>query len=601
MKRREFRFPSLLLSLLVEHLLHRITEYNQILTKMSLHKLFLIVCVITVSFTGTSGSNKMRGSDFLNVDVCVYGATPSGIMAAIAVREEGLSVVIVEPGRWVGGILGAGIKPIQDCPNFQAVGGRTSTYMKMLGTDKTKPGITDAELRKLAFSVSPASVRGDFLEILSRHHVRVIYDHRIRSCTKMQGRIDECLFDYAPFDETGCPVARPKKEFDLRIKAKVFIDAGYEGDLLAGSGVSFRTGRESSFDFSEQQAGNCEPTNLTPLDPFVEKGDSGSGLLPQVEDRLNDRYGAGDYYIQAYNFRYYVTSDPQYRIGFQKPENYQATDFELVGRYIESLTEHVTDPAELLERLSRIFPGWLNAGEYNYHRESLFTMAPVGISHLYANGDYAVKAQIWKEHQHYLSGLHYFLCTDTRVPEVFRKQTAGLGLDIRHHPDTRGWPHQLYARESRRLAGRYVITTHDVYNKTQIDDPIALAQYGIDTYPSRRIWIRKEGKTYVGLEGNMFIGEAEGPTRVPYPIPYRAITPKKHECTNLLVPVCFSATHLGYASARMEPVFMMCGESAGIAAVRAIIEDTAVQDIDMKTYLEKLISLGQKLEWKPNP
>jgi hypothetical protein len=185
------------------------------------------------------------------------------------------------------------------------------------------------------------------------------------------------------------------------------------------------------------------------------------------------------------------------------------------------------------------------------------------------------------------------------VPQSYRDEVAQLGLDARFHSDTRGWPHQLYIRVARRLRGRYTITAHDVYNRTQVDDSIGLAQYGIDTYPARRIWLRRNGKILVGIEGKMFIGGNRGPTNVPYPIPYRAITPLADECSNLLVPICFSATHLGYASARMEPVFMICGESAGIAACRALAENTAVQKIDMAAYKQALEKADQKLTWDP--
>ena len=259
------------------------------------------------------------------------------------------------------------------------------------------------------------------------------------------------------------------------------------------------------------------------------------------------------------------------------PDDYDPLDFELVGRYVAHLVETTEDRETLHTRLVGIFPGWKNSGEWNYQRNSLFSMAPLGISQWYADGDHATKARVWKQHQDYLRGLHHFMSTDPRVPRSYREEVAQLGLDARFHADTQGWPHQLYIRVARRLRGRYTITAHDVYNKTEIDDPIGLAQYGIDTYPARRIWLRRDGKILVGIEGKMFIGGNRGPTNVPYPIPYRAITPQADECSNLLVPVCFSATHLGYASARMEPVFMICGESAGIAACRALAENTTVQ------------------------
>ena len=421
---------------------------------------------------------------------------------------------------------------------------------------------------------------------------------RVGWVNKFDNQISEVYFDYSPVDNTGCPTAEPNKVSDIKVVSKVYIDAGYEGELMARSAVSYRVGRESTFDYNEPLAGVGPPTNVTPIDPFIKEGDKMSGVLPLINDQLVQRQGVGDHYTQAYNFRYYTTDNPEYKADFGKPVDYDPANYELVGRYVDYLKSEVKDPGELAIRLRRIFPGWMNSGEYNYHRASLITMAPVGISHLYADGDYGTKAWVWKEHQNYLRGLKHFMSTDSRVPKKFREQTAELGLDKRHHPETNGWPHQLYARIARRLIGNYTITSHDVYNETEIEDPIALAQYGIDTYPSRRVWFEKDGKTYVALEGHMFVGGANGPTNVPYPISYRTIISKRNECTNLLVPVCFSATHLGYASARMEPVFMMVGESAGIAAIQAINEGVAVQEIDIKGYLDKLNKVGQKLYWK---
>jgi hypothetical protein len=262
------------------------------------------------------------------------------------------------------------------------------------------------------------------------------------------------------------------------------------------------------------------------------------------------------------------------------------------------LANTVPEQAELFKRLARIFPGWKHAGEWNYHRESLFSMAPVGISQEYAGGDYTAKARVWKAHQNYLRGLHTFMSTDPRVPEAFRRRTAALGMDPRFHPETHGWPPQLYIRAARRMDGAYTITARDVYNQTTVTDPIGLAQYGIDVYPARRVWFKRDDQVYVGLEGEMFVGGAQGPTKAPYPIPYRAITPKAEQCTNLLVPVCFSASHIGYASARMEPVFMICGESAGIAACRALGENAHVQKINPAAYQLALEKAGQKLTWQ---
>lgn len=531
-------------------------------------------------------------------EVCVYGATPGGILSAIAVQRAGRSVVIVEPSRWVGGMLGAGLKPMQDCPNFEATGGLTRQLLKALG----QPEWDGNELKRASLSkTSPLAVREDFQKLLQEHKIPVLFEHRIASCEKQGATLQVAVFDLAPFDALGCPVAQPKARAHLRVTAKIFIDASYEGDLMARAGVSSRVGREAATEYGEKYAGVQPPMEEAPIDPFVIPGKPESGLLKWVEADHGKPVGAADEYTQAYNYRYYTTDDPARRIPLTPPSNYDPKDFELVGRYVEYLAKTIPDEAQLFQRLTRIFPGWMNSAEWNYHRESLFSMAPVGISHLYAAGDDAAKARAWKQHQDYLRGLHAFMSTDARVPEAFRKKTAALGLDARFHPDTQGWPHQLYIRVARRMNGVYTITAHDVYNETKIEDSIGLAQYGIDTYPARRIWFQREGRVYVGLEGKMFVGGSRGPTDIPYPIPYRAITPRPEECVNLLVPVCFSASHLGYASARMEPVFMICGESAGIAAVRALTEKVTVQQISPTALREALEQAGQKLAWTGGP
>ncbi len=528
------------------------------------------------------------------VDVCVYTATPSGILAAIAVKKAGHSVVIVEPGRWVGGMLGAGLKPMQDCPNYAATGGMTKELLLTLGQSEA-----EGQLR-LRRDVNPMDVLADFEKLLEEYGIEVLFNQRVASCAKDGASITSATFDLAPFDELGCPVAEVEKAGTLAVRAKMFIDASYEGDLMAKAGVGFRLGRESEAEFGEEHAGVQPPMELAPIDPFVVPGKPESGLLDWVEDDHWKPLGSADQYTQAYNYRYYTTDNPKNRIPITPPEGYDAKEFELVGRYVEYLVKTIGDENALRKKLVGIFPGWKNSGEWNYQRSSLFSMSPVGISQEYAGGDYATKAKVWKKHQDYLRGLHQFMSTDSRVPEAYRKEVAGLGLDGRLHQETQGWPHQLYIRISRRLHGRYTITAHDVYNRTEIDDPIGLAQYGIDTYPSRRIWFRQDGQVMVGLEGKMFIGGSRGPTNVPYPIPYRAITPNEAECTNLLVPVCFSATHLGYASARMEPVFMICGESAGIAACLAIEGGTTVQGISRCTLQNALTKAGQKLAWDKN-
>lgn len=536
----------------------------------------------------------------INTEICIYGATPAGITAAIAAKEEGHKVTIVEPSHWSGGILGAGLKPVQDCPNFEAVGGLTRKLLLELGMeDRVEDPTYDDVFQAILTYMSPKQLREDFQNLLEEHGIELIYEHRVSSVEKRNGVIEAAYFDLAPPDSTGLPTLTAEKKRNLAVKAKIFIDASYEGDLMAASGVTYRTGREPESEFNESLAGVRPPIHVIPIDPYVVPGDESSGLLPLVVADHQKPIGSGDEYTQAYNFRFYITNEPEYRAEIKKPDNYDPDDYELLGRYVEYLK--VNKPSDSLNiYLSYIFPGWLNARDYNYQRESLFTMAPLGISQEYATGDYAKKAEIWKYHQDYLSGVYTFMSTDERVPIEFRQKTAKIGFDLRHFPETFGWPNQLYVRVTRRLVGDYTVNQDDVYNKRYVEDPVGLAQYGIDTYPSRRYAYKKDGNHYVAVEGNMFVGGPQGPTKVPYQIPYRSIVPKIEECKNLIVPVCFSATHVGYASARMEPVFMVLGESAGVAASQALNEQTTVQQIDLAKYHENLIVRGQRLVWEGN-
>jgi hypothetical protein len=525
---------------------------------------------------------RLSGTETVGADICVYGATPSGIVAAVTAKQEGKPVVLIEPSRWVGGILGAGIKPMQDCPEPRAVGGLTKSKVCAAGN-------------------TPPAIRESFAKWLKEENVPVIFEHRVSRVEKDGTRITRLHLEFAPPDEFGVPAPAATDGPGRRVEAKVFIDASYEGDVMAKAGVRYAFGREARDKFNEEPAGVGPPTNWRPIDPHVQPGRSESGLLPLVDADHGKPPGAGDDYTQAYNFRYYVTNDPEKRAPITPPADYDAKQFELVGRYVDYIVQWADgDVEKATPRLASIFPGWRNSGEYNYQRNSLVTMAPLGISRFYQDGDWAARSRVWRQHMDYLRGLHHFLSTDPRVPEAFRKQTAELGLDRTMHADTHGWPNQLYVRISRRMAGPYILTHADVLNKTQVDDSVGLALYGVDTYPARRYAARdpETGALGVATEGNMFIGGSKGTDR-PYPIPYRAITPKAGECTNLLAPVCFSASYIAYASARMEPVFCVLGESAAVAAAQALTAGCSVQEVGKQALRARLLERGQILEWQP--
>lgn len=514
------------------------------------------------------------------VDVCVYGATPSGIVAAVAAKQEGCTVLIVEPSRWLGGILGAGIKPLQDCPEPKAVGGLTAS--RVFGIGKR-----------------PDAIRQGFADWLAQEQIPVVFEQRVQRVEKSGASIAKLVLELAPPDRHGIPAPTAKQKDAAVIEAKVFIDTSYEGDLMAAAGVKYAVGRESAEAHREQLAGVGPTTNWTPINPYVIPGDAKSGLLPFVDADHGLPKGAADDYTQAYNYRFYVTNEADKRIAIEKPANYDAKNFELVGRFVEHVIRTSEgDNEKMMKRLREIFPGWRNSGEYNYKRESLVTIAPLGVSRFYQDGTYEARSRVWRQHKDYLAGLHHFLSTDPRVPEAFRTETAALGLDKTMHPDTDGWPNQLYVRIARRMKGPYFLTLADVWNETKVEDGVGLALYGVDIYPVRRYAVAAEpgGPLGVATEGNMFVGGSRG-TGHPYPIPYRAITPQPEECGNLLVPVCFSASYIAYASARMEPVFCVLGESAGVAAAHAVKGGSTVQAIDSAKFRARLLERGQVLEW----
>ncbi|MEV4797945.1 FAD-dependent oxidoreductase [Asanoa sp. NPDC049475] len=505
-------------------------------------------------------------------DVCVYGGTPAGCVAAITAYQEGASVILIEPSRWLGGMLSAGIKPRQDCPVPAAVGGVTRDVILELGDD-------------------PRDIMRGFHEWIAGTGITVIFERRVRSVRREGNRIAALQLETSQPDRWGVPLPASESVLDTVVAASVFIDASYEGDVMALAGVPYRTGRESRDAYGEQVAGVRPVTNWTPIDPYAVPGDSASGLLSHLDADHGRPLGAADDYTQAYNFRLYVTTDPARRAELTPPDDYHPSDFELVRRYVIHQGDDLT-------ALRGIFPGWLNSGEYNYQRASLISNAPLGVSRAYQDGDWDERSRVWRCHIDYLRGLHHFLSTDPAVPEEFRAETAAHGLDAAVFPATDGWPPQLYVRVSRRLDGRYTVTHDDVRNRTAPADSIGLALFGVDVYPTRRIPHRdpETGQVGVATEGDMFIGGHLG-TGKPYPIPYRAVTPKQSDCGNLLVPVCLSATHIGYAATRMEPVFCVLAESAAVAAVQSIDRQIDVQDVDVRCLQARILERGQVITW----
>lgn len=499
---------------------------------------FILSLVVMVTAAAPARAAKQY-----KADVCVYGGTASGMMAAVAAAKAGKSVVVVEPSRWLGGIVGGGIRVMRDCAYPRDIGGLTR--MMMAADRKIGGGGQD---RQYAF-------RDCFKGLAKEHGITVIYEHRLGTVDKQDNRITAVHLDHAPPDKDGCPAPKATAAGAATVRAKIFIDASYEGDLMAGAKVSYVVARESRARYGESLGGvrNLRVFNIS---PYVKAGDPASGLLPMIDRDPIGKMGSASRHIIAYNFRFQWTGSGA-SVG--EPDHYDEARYALVRRAL---------------KVNRRFISWPHQ---NYDRRSMISGGIPGRQSDYPDAGWPQRAKIWREWVDHVKIMH-------KLTGSTRKLKKG------EYPGSGDFPNQLYVRMARRMVGRYVVTQHDLMCQTRIDDPIGLAYYKVDIYPCRLV-ATPDGK--VASEGEAFIMVSPGP----YPIAYRSLTPKKAECGNLLVPVCISASHVALSSIRMEPSYMIMGESAGIAAVRAIDEDKCVQDISPPAYRKALLAAGQVLEW----
>lgn len=504
-------------------------------------------------------------------DICVYGGTASGVMAAVTAAKQGNSVVIVEPSRWLGGMTGGGLSHV-DWGREKAVGG---TALSILSKN-----YDDAKYRKV------------FVDLVKKYQIRVIYEHRISSVQKEGSSIQSIALDHAPPDALGCPVASPTKTNAMSIRAKVYIDCSYEGDLMARAGVSYTWGRESRDEYGESLAGVRPNLAEYDIDPYATPGDPKSGLLPFVQDMKTQPEGSADRLTMGYGFRWKFSKD-QDRILIDAPENYDPKKFELYRRGFKNKAG-IDMGRRMKGKLGFFEPAGGRIHSFGAGNLARALLAPTnyGSNAEYPDGDYATRARIWKNDQEFMRGMTHFLRTDDCVPDKFKQLATELGFQRGIFDDTTGWPHQLYVREARRMKSDYVLTQKDLEGSTDPTDSIGLASYGVDDWPYATYAHNGKVALYGGEFSMLYLDDAHQGI---YKIPYRAITPKQSECTNLLVPVCVSASHIAMTSIRMEPVWMILGESAGIAATMAATEKIPVQQIAYGKLQPKLLALKQKL------
>jgi hypothetical protein len=401
------------------------------------------------------------------------------------------------------------------------------------------------------------------------------------------------------------------------VRAKVFVDATYEGDLFAAAGVSYYVGREPSSTYDESVGGQWQTLSYRdvyqfcrlPISPYVVPGDPKSGLLPEISSDPAGKPGEGDFRVQAYNFRMHLSNRPG-KISFPKPSGYDSNRYALLGRFLNfdpqlRWTLHYTvapmtdGPVQMRNGDSN------NAGSFSSdyiggnHRWPDGTYEPISFSELPPPRRglpvsllnlYELREDIFQDHVSYQLGLLYFLANDPQVPEKLKERVNRFGLDPKEFKKTGHWPHQLYVREGRRMLSDYVMTQANCESIRTVDDSIGLASYPMDSHSCQRVVVKEKGIMTVRNEGNTGYKCPQ-----PYPIAYRSIVPKKEECNNLLVPLCLSASHVAYGSIRMEPVFMIMGQSAGVAASLAMDAGVSVQDIDIEKLHQHLEAENQIL------
>ncbi len=517
-------------------------------------------------------------------DVVVYGGTSAGVIAAVQTAKMGHSVILVSPDEHLGGLTTGGLG-WTDSGDKSAIGGLSREFYQRIHQHYENPDAwkyeEPSELNKnRGFGVfdpdddamwvfEPHVAENLMDQMLEEQEVSVIRDawlDREKGVNTKNGRIVSIMtLDGNTYE------------------GKMFIDATYEGDLMASAGVSYAVGRESNRTYNERYNGVQKDARhhghyfTHDVDPYIVPGDPSSGILPRVHAGDPGNNGDGDHRVQAYCFRMCMTDVAENLVPWPKPEGYDEQEYELLLRNYEAGDMRIPLKIDMM-------PNRKTDTNNNY----AFSTDNIGMNYDYPEGGYERRKEIIAEHEQYQKGLMWTLANHPRVPKEVREKVSRWGLAADEFIDNGNWPHQIYVREARRMIGEYIMTEHDCLRTVDTPKSVGLGSYTMDSHNVQR-YITTEG--YVQNEGD--IGVHPGG---PYEISYESLVPKKDECENLLVPVCVSSSHIAFGSIRMEPVFMILGQSAATAAVLSLRENTAVQDLDYELLKAQLLEDGQVLE-----
>ncbi|MGN7986154.1 FAD-dependent oxidoreductase [Pedobacter sp. 22226] len=520
-------------------------------------------------------------------DIIVYGGTSAGIIAAVQASRSGKSVIVVSPDKHLGGLSSSGLG-FTDTGNKSVIGGIARefyhrVYLHYQNSQAWKwqqkeeygnkgqgtPAIDGADRTMWIFEPHVAeSIMEDFVKENNLQVFRGEWLDRKNGVGKEQNIISAIR-------------TLSGKHF----KGKMFIDATYEGDLMAAAGVSYHIGREANSVYQETWNG-VQPLVFqhnhhfaAKISPYRIPGDKSSGLLAGVSGEPVGVKGSGDGKLQAYCYRMCLTDKAENRKAFARPDHYDPADYEILVRLFQSGWNELFDKYDPIPNRKT---------DTNNHGP--FSTDFLGMNYGYPEASYEERKKIIKAHEDYQKGLMYFMANDSRVPEAYRTTMQKWGLAKDEFADNGNWPYQIYVREARRMVGGYVLTEHEVLGKKDVPRPIGMGSYALDSHNVQR-YVTAEG--YVQNEGDIGVKAPR-----PYSISYDAIVPRSNECKNLLVPVCLSSSHIAYGSIRMEPVFMILAESAATAASLAIDQNIGIQQVSYSELRALLLGQKQRLEVK---
>lgn len=518
-------------------------------------------------------------------DLIVYGGTSAAITAAVQAKKMGKSVLVVSPDIHLGGLSSGGLG-FTDTGNKAVIGGLAREFYHRIYLHYQQDSAWKWQKREAYGNKGQGTPAIDgenrTMWIFEPHAAERVFEDLVKE-NQLEVHRNEWLDR-----ESGVTKERGKIT-EIRVlsgkiyRGKVFIDATYEGDLMAAAGVSYHVGREANSVYGEKwngvQVGVFQHNHYfyDSISAFRVPGDPSSGLLPEISSEPPGRNGEGDQRLQAYNFRMALSRNPENSVPFPNPDNYDSSRYELLARVYA---------AGWNETFWKYDPIPNQKTDTNNHGP--FSTDYIGKNYDYPEATYERRKEIIQEHEDYQKGLMYFLANDPRVPEKVRKELSHYGLAKDEFTDNGNWPHQIYVREARRMIGDYVMTEHDVLGSKEVPRSVGMGSYSLDSHNTQR-FVTPCG--FVQNEGDIGVHP-----KLPYSISYGTLTPKKEECNNLLVPVCVSSSHTAFGSIRMEPVFMILGQSAAAAAALAIDEGIAVQDLSYKKLRKVLLDEKQVLE-----